>query len=83
MLNVAGQTFTQHEKEIDESNQIIKSYEKYIGDDKVKNEVINNISENNMKEDTKFRKYGDIFKNINHKITKLLNKIKRQMQSET
>ena len=33
MITVAGQTFIEYEKEIDISNQIIKGYEEYIGDD--------------------------------------------------
>ena len=31
--------FIQFEKELDQSNQIIKNYEKYNGDDKIKNDV--------------------------------------------
>ena len=33
-INVAGQLFIQYEEEFDESNQIIKKNEIYIGDDK-------------------------------------------------
>ena len=50
MTNVAGQMFIQYENELDESIQIIKSYEIYIGDDKTKNYVLNKVSENNIKE---------------------------------
>ena len=39
MIIVAGQKFIQYEKEIDESNRIIKKYESYIGDDKIENDV--------------------------------------------
>ena len=33
MITVAGQMFIEHEKELDNSNQIIKGYGDYIGDD--------------------------------------------------
>ena len=32
------------------SNQIIKNYEEYIGDNKTKNDILDNISEDNVKE---------------------------------
>ena len=38
MNNVAGQMFIECEKELDNSNQIIKGYEDYIGDDKIRND---------------------------------------------
>ena len=50
MINVAGQMFIQYERELDESNQIMKSYEKYIGDDEYKHDALNKIFENNFKE---------------------------------
>ena len=43
MLYVAGQMFIQHEKELVESSQIIKGYEDYIGDNKIKNDVLNKL----------------------------------------
>ena len=39
MINVAGQMFIEYEKELDNSNQIIKGYEDYIGDDKIRNDI--------------------------------------------
>ena len=39
MINVAGQMFIRYEKELEQSNQIIQSFEKYIVDDKTKNDV--------------------------------------------
>ena len=41
----AGQSFIQYEKELDES-----SYETYIGDDKIVNDVLNRVFENILKE---------------------------------
>ena len=34
MITVAGRIFIEYEKKLDNSNQIIKGYEDYIGDDK-------------------------------------------------
>ena len=39
MINVAGQMFIEYEKELDNSNRIIKGYEDYIGDDKIRNDI--------------------------------------------
>ena len=50
LLHVARGMFIKYEKEIDESKQIIRSFEKNIGDDKVKNDVLNKVSDNNIKE---------------------------------
>ena len=41
--------FLQYEKEFDESNQIIKGYQKFFGDDKYKNDVLNKVFQNNIK----------------------------------
>ena len=43
MIKIAGQLFIQYEKEIDESNQIIKSYENYSGDDENKSDVLKKV----------------------------------------
>ena len=40
MINVAGQMFIEYEKELDNSNQIIKGYEDYIGDDKIRKDIL-------------------------------------------
>ena len=50
MMNIVGQLFIQYEKEIDESNQILKSYEGFFGDDKVNNDILNKVFENNLKD---------------------------------
>ena len=39
MITVAGQMFNEYEKQIDNSNQLIKSYEDYIDDNKIKNDI--------------------------------------------
>ena len=43
MINVAGQMFIEYEKELDNSNQIIKGYEDYIGDDKIRNDILDKV----------------------------------------
>ena len=35
MINIDGDMFIQYEKELDESNQILKGYKNYIRDDKI------------------------------------------------
>ena len=49
VLNVADDKFIQFEKEPDESNQIIKCFEKYIGDDQIKYDLLNNVFESIIK----------------------------------
>ena len=43
--------FTENEKELDTSNQIIEGYEDYIGDNEIKNDILDNF-------------FGDIVKDI-------------------
>ena len=63
MSNVAAGFFTQYENELDESNQIFKCFENFIGDDKIENDVLNKLFENNMKETINYEKDG-IYKKI-------------------
>ena len=62
-ISFAGQTFIQYEKELDESNQINKSYENYIGDEKIKNDVLNKVFEKKLKENVNWEK-DKYYKNI-------------------
>ena len=43
MITVAGQMFFEYEKELDNSNQIIKGYEDCIGDKKVKKDILDKV----------------------------------------
>ena len=80
MLKIAGEVFNEYEKEIDETNQIIKSFENYIVDDENKNDVLNKVFESNIKEDTNFEKDA-IYKNISsNRYIKLWKYDKRKMQ---
>ena len=49
MINVAGQLFIEYEKELDNSNQVIKGYEDYIGD-KIKKDILDKVCEDITKE---------------------------------
>ena len=49
MITVAGQMFTEYEKEFDNSNQITKGYED-IGDNKFKNDILDKVCGDNVKE---------------------------------
>ena len=59
MINVAWQLFLQYEEELDESNQKIKTYENYIDDDKIKNDVLKIFLKRNIKK-CKFWQKGDL-----------------------
>ena len=50
MITVAGQMFIENEKKLDNSNQIFKRYEDYIGDNKYKNDIIENVCGDNVKD---------------------------------
>ena len=40
MITVACQMFVEYEKELDKSSQIIKRFEDYIGDNEIKNDIL-------------------------------------------
>ena len=42
--------FKEYEKELDNSNQIIKGHEAYIGDDKIRKDILDKVGEDNVKE---------------------------------
>ena len=39
MITVAGKMFIEYEKELDNSDKIIKGYEDQIGDNKIRNDI--------------------------------------------
>ena len=80
MINVAGQMFIEYEKEIDNSNQIIKGYEDYIGDDKIRKDILDKVCCDNVKDICSEK--DEVFKNISfNRFIKLLNNNKRELQS--
>ena len=50
MITVAGQMFLEYEKQLDNSNQIIKRYEDFIGDNKIKNDILDKVCGDNFRE---------------------------------
>ena len=49
MITVAGQMFIEYEKELDNSNQRIKCYEDFIGDNKIQTVILDKICGDNVK----------------------------------
>ena len=81
MINVAGQMFIEYEKEIDNSNKIIKGYENYIGDDKIRNDILDKVCGDNIK-DACSEKYQVYKNNSINRFIKILNNNKREMLSD-
>ena len=80
MINVAGQMFIEYEKEIDNSNQTIKGYEDYIGDNKIKNAILDKVCGDNEKYIC-FEKDEVYRKSSINRFIKILNNNKREMLS--
>ena len=80
MINVAGQMFIEYEKELDNSNQIIKGYENYIGDDKIRNDILDKVCGDNTNEICS-EKDGVYKNNSFNRFIKILNNNKREMLS--
>ena len=45
MITVAGQMFVEYERKLDKSNQIIKEYEYYIGDNEIRKDILDKFVE--------------------------------------
>ncbi len=77
MINVAGQMFIEYKKELDNSNQIIKGYEDYIGDDKIRKDILDKVCSDNIKEVCP--EEDEVYKNNSiNRFIKILNKNKRR-----
>ena len=50
MITVAGQMFIEYERELDNSDKIFKGYEDYTGDNKIRNDILDKICGENVKE---------------------------------
>ena len=80
MINVAGQMFIEYEKELDNSNQIIKGYEEYIGDNKIKNDILDKVCGDNVKDICSEK--DEVYKNNSiNRFIQILNNNKRELQS--
>ena len=80
MINVAGQMFIEYEKELDNSNQIIKGYEDYIGDNKIRKDILDIVCGENVKDICSEK--DEVYKNNSiNRFIKILNNNKRELQS--
>ena len=80
MINAAGQIFIEYEKELDNSNQIIKGYEDYIEDDKIRKDILDKVCGDITKEICPEK--DEIYKNNSiNRFIKILNIKNRKMQS--
>ena len=80
MITVAGQMFIEYEKELDNSNQIIKGYEDYIGDNKIRNDILDKVCGDNVKNNCS--ENDEVYKNNSiHRFIKILKNNKREMLS--
>ena len=80
MIIVAGQMFIEYEKELDNSNQIIKGYEDYIGDDKIRKDILDKVCEDNVKEICSEK--DEVYRNNSiDRFIKILNNNEREIQS--
>ena len=80
MIIVAGQMFIEYEKELDNSNQIIKGYEDYIGDDKIRKDILDKVCEDNVKEIRSEK--DEVYRNNSiDRFIKILNNNEREIQS--
>ena len=80
MINVAGQMFIEYEKELDNSNQIIKGYEEYIGDNKIKNDILDKVCGDNVKDICSEK--DEVYKNNSiNRFIQILSNNKRELQS--
>ena len=48
-INVAGKMFIEYEKELDNTVQIMKRCEDYIGDDKIRKDILDKVCGDNIK----------------------------------
>ena len=77
MITLAGQRFIKCEKELDNSNQKIKGYEDYIGDNKNKNDILDKVCGDRVKEICSEK--DEVYKNNSiNRFIKILKNTKRE-----
>ena len=80
MITVDGHLFIEYETELDNSEKIIKGYEDYIGDNKIRNDKLDKVCGDNIKE--KCSKRDKVYKNNSiNRFIEILNNNKREMLS--
>ena len=81
MITVAGQMFFENDSELDNSNQIIKEYEDYIGDSKIKNVILDKVCKAIVINICSEK--DELYENVSiNRFIKLLNNNKRELQSK-
>ena len=80
MITVAGQMFVEYEKELDNSNKLIRGYEDYIGDNKNKKDMLDKVCGDNVEEICSEKDQVNKNNSIKRSI-EILNNNKREMQS--
>ena len=80
MISVAGQMFIEYEKELDNSDKIIKGYEDYIGDDKIRKDILDKVFGENIKGICSEK--DEVYKNNSiNRFIRILKNNKREMLS--
>ena len=80
MISVAGQMFIEYEKELDNSDKIIKGYEDYIGDNKIRNDILDKVCGDKVNDICSEK--DEVYKNNSiNRFIKILNYNKREMLS--
>ena len=80
IITAAGQMFIEYEKELDNSDKIIKGYEDYIGDNKIRNDILDKVCGDNVKDNCS--ENDEVYKkNSINRFIKILNNNKREMLS--
>ena len=80
MITVADQMFIEYQKELDNSNEIIKGHEEYSGDNKMINVIIDRVCGDNVEQICSEK--DEIYKNNSiNRIVKILNNNKRELKT--
>ena len=80
MITVAVKLFIEYEKELDNSDKKIKRYEVYIGDNKIRNNILDKVCGENVKEICS-EKDDDCRRISINRFLKILNNNKLEMVS--
>ena len=80
MITVAGQMFMEYEKELDNSDKIIKGYKDHIGDNKIRNDILDKVCGDNVKDICSEK--DEVYKKTSiNRFIKILNINKRETLS--
>ena len=80
MIKVAAQMFIEYEKELDNSDKIIKGYEDYIGGDKIRKDILDKVYGENIKRICSEK--DEVYRNNSiNRFIKILKNNKREMLS--